>query len=156
MSLGSMYSEVYRLLRRLGITPNYTGYFQTAQAVELCLEEPERLTLITKLVYSEVAGRYGVNWTTVERNIRTVAMLAWESNPEAMEELMGRKLNSRPVASQFIAALTFKVMPETLPGAPERRRGPEWDGGDGGEDEFDPGPPPGGFEGGFHAQDGRA
>ena len=72
-----MNSEIFSLLHRLGITPNYAGYFQTAQAVELCVEDPERLTLVTKLVYAEVGKRYGASWKTVERNIRTVSIIAW-------------------------------------------------------------------------------
>ena len=84
-----MNSEIFSLLHRLGITPNYAGYFQTAQAVELCVEDPERLTLVTKLVYAEVGKRYGASWKTVERNIRTVSIIAWERSLPALEELMG-------------------------------------------------------------------
>ena len=79
--------EIALVLQELGITPNYTGYFQTAEAVGLCVKEPERLTLITKLVYAEVGKKYAVKWTTVERNIRTVAAMAWERSPLLMEEL---------------------------------------------------------------------
>ncbi len=104
--------RVYSLLRGLGITPNYAGYFQTARAVELCAADPERLTLVTKLVYAEIGKQYGVKWTTVERNIRTVAAAAWEHSPLAMEELMGCPLCSRPFASKFIAALTMRALEE--------------------------------------------
>ena len=105
-----MNSEIFSLLHRLGITPNYAGYFQTAQAVELCVEDPERLTLVTKLVYAEVGKRYGASWKTVERNIRTVSIIAWERSQPALEELMGCTLASRPHTSQFLAALTERVL----------------------------------------------
>lgn len=98
------------MLQKLGITPNYTGYFQTVEAVELCIREPERLTLITKLVYAEVGKNYAVKWTTVERNIRTVAAMAWERSPLLMEALMGCKLDGRPCTSQFVAALTMRAL----------------------------------------------
>ena len=71
-------NEAMDVLRALGIAPNYIGYFQTVDAVALCAEAPERLTQITKQVYMEVGKRYGVKWTAVERNIRTVARIAWE------------------------------------------------------------------------------
>ena len=86
--MDSISVRVYGILHDLGITPNYAGYFQTMRAVEMCASEPERLTLITKLVYAEVGKQYGVKWSTVERNIRTVATAAWTHNPEAMEELI--------------------------------------------------------------------
>ena len=105
-----MNSEIFSLLHRLGITPNYAGYFQTAQAVELCVEDPERLTLVTKLVYAEVGKRYGASWKTVERNIRTVSIIAWERSLPALEELIGCTLDSRPHTSQFLAALTERVL----------------------------------------------
>ena len=52
--MDSISVRVYGILHDLGITPNYAGYFQTMRAVEMCASEPERLTLITKLVYAEV------------------------------------------------------------------------------------------------------
>lgn len=102
-------TAVFGLLHYLGITPKYSGYFQTAQAVELCIEVPDRLTLITKLVYAEVGKRYGVNWMTVERNIRTVAKAAWRNSPGAVEQLMGAKLSTHPKNVEFITALAAKV-----------------------------------------------
>ena len=98
------------VLRALGITPNYVGYFQTAEAVALCAEAPERLTQITKQVYMEVGKRYGVKWPAVERNIRTVARIAWERSRALLEEMVGCELSSRPFSSQFVAALTMRVL----------------------------------------------
>lgn len=102
-------TAVFGLLYRLGITPNYAGYFQTAQAIELCVQSTERLTLITKLVYAEVGERYRVGWTTVERNIRTVAKAAWKRSPETVERLLGYNPAGAPKTSEFIAALTARV-----------------------------------------------
>lgn len=98
------------VLRAFGITPNYVGYFQTVDAVVLCTEMPEKLTQITKQVYMEVGKRYGVKWTAVERNIRTVARIAWERNRALLEEMVGCELSSRPFSSQFVAALTMRVL----------------------------------------------
>lgn len=103
-------NEAMDVLRALGITPNYVGYFQTAEAVALCVEAPERLTQITKQVYMEVGKCYGVKRTAVERNIRTVAKTAWERNRVHLEEMVGCELNSRPFSSQFVAALTMRVL----------------------------------------------
>lgn len=41
-------AEAYGLLYRLGVTANYTGFFYTAYAAALCVEEPKRLLLVTK------------------------------------------------------------------------------------------------------------
>ena len=48
-------TAIYELLYRLGVTANYTGFFHTACAVSLCMEQPERLVLVTKWLYPAVA-----------------------------------------------------------------------------------------------------
>ena len=48
-------TKVYDLLYRLGATANYTGFFHMAYAVWLCVEQPDRLLLVTKWLYPEVA-----------------------------------------------------------------------------------------------------
>ena len=58
--------EIYELLYRLGVTANYTGFFYTAYAVRLCAEHPDRLMLVTKWVYPDVAKRYRTNWKAVK------------------------------------------------------------------------------------------
>lgn len=57
-----MLTEIYDLLYQLGVTANYTGFFHTAYAVSLCAEHPERLLLVTKWLYPEVAKQY--KWIT--------------------------------------------------------------------------------------------
>ena len=100
-------SEIYDLLYRLGIAGNYTGFFQTAYAVYLATRQPERLLLVTKWLYPEVARHYGTNWTSVERNIRTVTEIAWNGHRSYLEFLAQRPLDSRPSPSCFLSILTM-------------------------------------------------
>ena len=80
-------AKEYILLNRLGLTANYTGFFQTAYAVALCAEEPERLRLVTKWVYPEVARRFKTTQAAVERNVRTAGSVIWKGNRRLLEEL---------------------------------------------------------------------
>ena len=102
--------DSYGLLYSLGITANYTGFFQTAFAVQLCMEQPERLLLVTKWVYPDVASHYKTNWKAVERNIRTVNGLVWEQNRPYLEELAGRKLPHKPSNAQLLAILVYRLL----------------------------------------------
>ena len=102
--------DIYALLYRLGVTANYTGFFQTAFAVRLCMEQPERLLLVTKWVYPDVARQYKTNWKAVERNIRTVNGLVWEQNRPYLEELAGRKLPHKPSNAQLLAILVYRLL----------------------------------------------
>lgn len=102
--------EIYDLLYRLGVTANYAGFFHTAFALQLCAEQPERLLLVTKWVYPDVARRYKTNWKAVERNIRTVNGLVWEQNRPYLEELAGRELLYKPSNAQLLAILSYSLL----------------------------------------------
>ena len=104
-----MRSSVYDLLYRLGVTANYTGFFQTASAVQLCMGQPERLLLVTKWVYPEVARQYNANWKAVERNIRTVNGIVWTQRRPFLEQLAGRELVSKPSNAQLLAILAYSL-----------------------------------------------
>ena len=108
--------NIFGLLCRLGISANYAGFFQTAYAVELCLAEPERLLLVTKLVYLEVARRYGTNCGAVERNIRTVCGVAWKNNRRLLEQLAHKPLPQKPRNTQFLTILLYSLsMYQSIP-----------------------------------------
>lgn len=113
--------DIYDLLYRLGVTANYVGFFHTASAVRLCMERPERLLLITKWVYPDVARQYKTNWKAVERNIRTVNGLVWEQSRPFLENLAGRELPSKPGNAQLLAILTYSLRPQSAD-SPEAHR----------------------------------
>ena len=102
--------DIYALLYRLGVTANYTGFFQTASAVRLCMEQPERLLLVTKWVYPDVARQYKTSWKAVERNIRTVNGLVWKQNRPFLEKLAGRELPHKPSNAQLLAILAYSLL----------------------------------------------
>ena len=111
-------SEIYNLLCRLGITADYIGFFHTSYAVYLAVLHPKRLLLVTKLLNPTVARHYETSWQRVERNIRTVVSVAWNSNRELLAELAQRPLPRKPTPSQFLAilALSFRSRPLPLHG----------------------------------------
>lgn len=99
-------TATFHLLHRLGITANYDGYFYTAYAVMMAEKQPDRLLLVTKWLYPDVAKQYGTTWKCVERSIRTIIALAWERNPKLLTDLAGYPLEKKPNVGQFIAILT--------------------------------------------------
>ena len=102
--------EAFALLSRLGITANYEGFFHAAYSVALARQQPERLLLVTKWLYPEVAKKYGTTWQCVERNIRTIVALAWTRNPEYLQQLAGYPMIQKPRAGQFISILTDRLL----------------------------------------------
>ena len=97
------------LLHRLGLTANYRGYFYVSYGIMLCAKEQERLLLVTKRLYPEVAKRYGTNWKAVERNIRTVICIIWQEGRPLLEELAHRHLEEKPRTAQMLAILVSSL-----------------------------------------------
>lgn len=110
------------LLYRLGLTANYKGYFYVSCAIALCIEKEERLLLVTKWLYPEVAKRYGTNWKAVERSIRTASYIMWRENRALLEELAGRRLEGQPRTAQLLSILAAVVKREG-PGAERSQPG---------------------------------
>ena len=110
--MGDKSKKIYDLLYCLGLTANYRGYFYVSSAIELCVEKEERLLLVTKWQYPEVAKRYGTNWEAVERSIRTANDIIWRQNRSLLEEIAGRALERQPCGAQMLAILERAVKRE--------------------------------------------
>ena len=106
--------QIRQLMHRLGITANYTGYFHAAYAIMLSAQQPERLLLITKWIYPDVAKHYNTTWRSVERNIRTICKLAWETNRPELERMAQHSLPNRPSAGVFLAILSAQAECESV------------------------------------------
>jgi len=102
--------HAYDALYRLGATANYMGFFYTAYAIWLCAKEPDRLQLVTKWLYPDVAEHYKTNWKAVERNIRSLISLIWDNNPETLCEYAGFRLTQKPRPAQFLAFMARGVL----------------------------------------------
>lgn len=105
-------AKIHRLLHQLGLVTNYTGFFHTAYAIHLAMEEPRRLILVTKWLYPEVAQHYRTSWHAVERNIRTAITLIWNTNAPLLETIAGYPLPGKPGPAQFIAIMAAYLSDE--------------------------------------------
>lgn len=103
-------NEIFNLLYRLGVTTNYIGFFQIAYALQLCVDHPERLILVTKWVYLDVAKHFNTNWKAVERNIRTVSNIIWMEKRDYLESIAKKTLLKRPCASQLLSILSYSLL----------------------------------------------
>ncbi len=119
------YKEIKDLLYKLGLTTNYRGFFYVSYAIALIIEKEERLLLVTKWLYPEVAKRYGTNWKAVERSIRTAGEIMWRENWALLEELADRRLEEQLQTAQLLAILAAAVKRE---GPQAERSQPEMEG----------------------------
>ena len=63
----SVRDSIQKTLRSLGVTPNYQGYYQVTDAIELAVEDENRLLEATKKIYQRIADRDGYKWSAVKK-----------------------------------------------------------------------------------------
>ena len=110
--------EIYDLLYQLGAVADRCGFFYTSLSVWLAIREPERMELITKWLYLDVARHYQTTWKAVERGIRSEIEKVWDANPGLLSEWAGEELTRKPSPSRFISILISR-MEATKPRAEE-------------------------------------
>ena len=102
--------SIQETLRLFGITRCYKGFLHTAYAIQLAVENENRLEAVTKEIYMETAEHFECNWTAVERNIRTAVSRAWSVNPDLLCQIAGYPLKTEPSASQFIEMISSYII----------------------------------------------
>lgn len=95
--------DAEKLLRTLGATGKFKGFFYSAHMIRLAEQDPMVTTLITKRLYPDTAKRFGVSAGAVERNLRTVIHVCWKrADREFLDEVAGVHLSRRPTNSEFL------------------------------------------------------
>ena len=64
--------ELEDILRPFGLCHRDRGYAGFIDAILMAVENPQRLSCVSKEIYAPIAEKYGVNPINVERNIRTI------------------------------------------------------------------------------------
>ena len=107
--------NIQKTLWDLNIPPNYLGAHYLAYAELLVLEDQNRLTMVTKWLYPEVAARYHTSWQAVERDIRTVISICWAQDSGArLNQITGCHVTEKPSPTRLIQLLAryLLAMPE--------------------------------------------
>ena len=103
-------TNVAEHLWHLGIGRRYKGYRAITLAVELCIENKERLQCAQKYLFKPIAERLGCKSHNVECNIRTAIARAWHNNPNYLSFLAGVPLDQPPTVIRFLDILVTFVL----------------------------------------------
>ena len=104
---------IQKTLRALGITRNYDSYRLILAAVQLAVEDEDRLRLVTKEIYRPVSILCCCPLANVERNIHTVIFRVWKVNRPLLSQLAGFPLEAPPAVSHFIEMLANHLIDES-------------------------------------------
>lgn len=76
--------SLHDLLRSMGLTRTYVGYRYLIRALELIREDPERLELVTKRIYPDVARTFAAKPSNVDGALRTAVRVCWQRGDWAL------------------------------------------------------------------------
>ena len=102
---------VLTALRRLRVGPHYLGHRYLLESIQRAMTDMSCLDGITKLLYPDIAAKYGSTARQVERNIRSAIDHAWEcGGAKAMRELFDYvPQNDCPTNLEFIAIVADRL-----------------------------------------------
>ena len=97
--------EIEALLRPFRITQRGEKLPRLTQALLYLLEEEDRINVLLKALYLDVAKLCRCSPGSVEHSLRDAAVQAWERNPSYLLKLAGYPLDSAPTVSEFLEML---------------------------------------------------
>ena len=102
---------IRKVLWDMNIPPTYLGAHYLAYAELLVLEDQNRLTMVTKWLYPEIASHYQTSWKSVERNIRPVISICWNQDRGGqMARPLGLFLSEKPSPTGLIQLLAHHLL----------------------------------------------
>ena len=100
------FTSTQSLLRYLKISGTYKGYKQMVTAIELAIEDEDRLLNVTIDLYPRVAQIHHTTSSCVQKNLRKIIAASWENGGrEQLEALLGLTYDRRPFTKDFIDLL---------------------------------------------------
>ena len=101
--------EIHRTLNALGIGHRFHGYTAVFDAVQLVLEDEDRLLNFYDHVLTPLGSRYQLKPRNIERNIRTISCHAWETSRDYLCSLAGYPLTKAPSVIELIEIIATSV-----------------------------------------------
>ena len=110
----SLKVRVTHMLHDAGMPANISGYQYLREAILITAADPSVLNkAVTKILYPEIARRYGTTALRVERCIRSAIETAWDrASPETLPKYFGCTVSSqrgKPSNAEFIALLAERL-----------------------------------------------
>ena len=106
-------SAVTAIIHEIGVPAHIKGYQYLREAIMIAVEDMEVINAVTKVLYPEVAKRYGTTASRVERAIRHAIEVAWDRGDlETLQKYFGYTVSNakgKPTNSEFIAMIADRL-----------------------------------------------
>ena len=111
-------STITSIIKEIGVPAHIKGYAYLREAIQMVYYDIELLGSVTKILYPEIAKKFGTTSSRVERAIRHAIEVAWNRGSyENISELFGytvHHMKSKPTNSEFIAMIADKIRIEMV------------------------------------------
>ena len=102
-------SRITEILHEIGVPAHIKGYQYLREAIMLTVEDMDVINAVTKVLYPEVARKFGTTPSRVERAIRHAIEVAWDrGDVETLQRFFGYTVSGikgKPTNSEFIAMI---------------------------------------------------
>ena len=106
-------NDVTHMLHEIGIPAHIKGYQYLREAIVIAVDDMEVINAVTKILYPEVAKRFGTTASRVERAIRHAIEVAWDRGDlETLQKYFGYTVSNskgKPTNSEFIAMIADRL-----------------------------------------------
>ena len=100
---------VTEVIHEIGVPAHIKGYQYLREAIILTIRDMDMINAVTKVLYPEVAKRFGTTPSRVERAIRHAIEVAWDrGDVETLQRYFGYTVSGikgKPTNSEFIAMI---------------------------------------------------
>ena len=101
------------IIHEIGVPAHIKGYQYLREAIILTIHDMDMINAVTKVLYPEVAKRFGTTPSRVERAIRHAIEVAWDRGDiEVLQKYFGYTVSGvkgKPTNSEFIALIADKL-----------------------------------------------
>ena len=109
----SMESKVTAIIHEIGVPAHIKGYQYLRESILIAVDNMDVINAVTKILYPEVARRYGTTASRVERAIRHAIEVAWDRGDlETLQKYFGYTVSNakgKPTNSEFIAMIADRL-----------------------------------------------
>lgn len=109
----SLESTVTAIIHEIGVPAHIKGYQYLREAILIVVDDMEVINAVTKILYPEVAKRFGTTASRVERAIRHAIEVAWDRGDlETLQKYFGYTVSNakgKPTNSEFIAMIADRL-----------------------------------------------
>lgn len=107
-------ANVTAIIHEIGVPAHIKGYQYLREAIIMTVEDMDVINAVTKVLYPEVARKFGTTASRVERAIRHAIEVAWDRGDlDTLQKYFGFTVSNskgKPTNSEFIAMIADRLV----------------------------------------------